>query len=1205
MDETDIPAQSTGPQPAAGERAGFVHLHVHSAYSLLEGAMPLDRVVELAVGDGQPALAVTDRNNLFGALEFSQKAAAKGLQPIMGCKLSVAFPALDHGGGPVHGRHSVADVPQLVLLAMNEAGFSNLCRLVSQAHLGASVDSATDPEPHASEPPSDASTGDGNGGANGADGDATVRSGVYITAQALIEHSDGLIVLTGGPDGPLDALVSEGRTAHARAVLEQLGAAFGDRLYVELQRHGPERSPIEGGLIALAYDLDLPLVATNQPYFAAREDHEAHDALICIAQGTVISADDRRRLSADHYFKSAAEMAVLFADLPEALANTVEIARRCTWRANTREPILPRFFAESEIGDDAAAGQRESEELARLARGGLDDRLGAFGVAPGRSETEYRDRLEYELGVIEQMGFPGYFLIVADFIGWAKARDIPVGPGRGSGAGSLVAWALKITDPDPMRFSLLFERFLNPERLSMPDFDIDFCQDRREEVIRYVQEKYGHDQVAQIITFGTLQARAVLRDVGRVLQMPYGQVDRIAKLVPFNPANPISLGRAIEDEPRLAEAKTEDPLVGRLFDIAMRLEGLYRHASTHAAGIVIGDRPLDELIPLYRDPRSDMPVTQYNMKWVEPAGLVKFDFLGLKTLTVLKRAVDFAAAHGKEIDLDAIALDDKATFEMLSRGETVGVFQLESAGMRKALIGMRPDRFEDIIALVALYRPGPMDNIPVYNARKNGEEQPDFYHDKIRGVLEETYGVIIYQEQVLEIARILSGYSLGEADFLRKAMGKKIKSEMDAQRSRFVDGAVERGLEQAQANMIFDVLAKFAGYGFNKAHATAYALISYQTAWMKCHHPVEFMAASMQLDIGNTDKLAVFYQEAATMDIEVVAPSVASCEAGFSVHDNKILYGLAAIKGVGEGAIDQVVAERLANGPFTGLTDLFTRIDARQMNRRTLESLICAGALDCFGQPREAMLAGVDRLLGHASRTAEDRARGQSDMFTNGGQHQEIALPAAKPWMPSERLFREHQAAGFYLSAHPLDEYRAVLERMRVRSFAEFEKSVRAGATAGRLAGTITSKSERRTRTGKRMGVVLVSDPSGQYEAVVFEETLAQFRELLEPGQSVVLQANADLRPEGVSVRVNHVESLEEQAKQASQNLRIFMRDESPLEPVAKMLGGRGKGRVSLVLVQGDGAREVELELKERYAVSPQIASAIKSVPGVVQVETV
>ncbi|MGG2477908.1 DNA polymerase III subunit alpha, partial [Rhizobium sp. BR5] len=733
--------------------------------------------------------------------------------------------------------------------------------------------------------------------------------------------------------------------------------------YIELQRQSGYDRSHERRMIGLAYEHDIPLVATNEAFFPSKADYEAHDALMAVAHNAIVSDDSRFRLTPDHYIKSRAEMTALFADIPEALENTVEIALRCSYVLKKRGPILPRFTGAS---DDPEAAQRaEAEELRRQAVEGLDQRLAALGMAPGYIEQEYRDRLDFELGVIERMGFPGYFLIVADFIKWAKLQDIPVGPGRGSGAGSLVAYALTITDVDPLRFSLLFERFLNPERVSMPDFDIDFCQDRREEVIRYVQRKYGREQVAQIITFGSLQARAALRDVGRVLEMPYGQVDKICKLVPNNPANPTPLSKAIEEEPRLQEEADKEPVVARLLDIAQKIEGLYRHASTHAAGIVIGDRPLSKLVPMYRDPRSDMPVTQFNMKWVESAGLVKFDFLGLKTLTVLKVAVDFVAKRGIKVDLAAIPLEDAKTYEMLSRGETIGVFQVESAGMRKALIGMRPDCIEDIIALVALYRPGPMENIPVYNARKHGEEELESIHPTIDHLLKETQGVIVYQEQVMQIAQVLSGYSLGEADLLRRAMGKKIKEEMDQQRERFVDGAIKNGVSKPQADTIFDLLAKFANYGFNKSHAAAYAIVSYQTAYMKAHYPVEFLAASMTLDMANTEKLNDFRQDASRLGIEVVAPSVQTSFRQFETGENRIYYSLAAIKGVGEGAVEHIVTVRDGK-PFTSLEDFCLRIDPKQINRRVLESLINAGAFDCFGRDRAEMIGGLDRIIGYA-----------------------------------------------------------------------------------------------------------------------------------------------------------------------------------------------------------------------------------------------
>src|SRR5436309_3556500 len=913
---------------------GFVHLHVHSSYSLLEGALTIARLCELAKADRQPALALTDTDNMFGALEFSDKMAAPGIQPIVGCALAVDFAdqdALPRAGGAV-------ERPRIVLLATRESGYRSLMRLSSRAFL----------ETAPSEPP-------------------------HVRLAWLEGETEGLIALTGGPGGPLDAPIAAGQGDLAQARCAALEGLFGDRLYIELQRHGSsaERST-EPALIALAYARGIPLVANTEPLFANQDDYEAHDALICIAEGRLTAETDRRQFTSEHRFKTREGMAGLFNDLPEAVASTVEIARRCAFRPRVQTPILPRFSLGVE-----GAGVDEAVELRKRAEVGLERRIKIHGLAAGHTLEAYRERLDFELKVIGGMKYPGYFLIVADFIQWAKSKGIPVGPGRGSGAGSLVAYALTITDLDPIRFGLLFERFLNPERVSMPDFDIDFCQDRRDEVIAYVQERYGRDQVAQIITFGTLQARGVLRDVGRVLEMPYGQVDKLTKLVPQNPAAPVTLAAAIESEPKLQAFRDEDPVVARAFDIAQRLEGLTRHASTHAAGIVIGDRPLSELVPMYRDPKSDMPVTQFNMKWVEPAGLVKFDFLGLKTLTTLDRAVKLLKQRGIDLDLTTLPLDDALSYQMLARGEVVGVFQVESQGMRRALIDMRPDRFEDIIALVALYRPGPMANIPTYCARKHGEEESEYLHPILEPLLKETYGVIIYQEQVMQIAQVMAGYSLGEADLLRRAMGKKIRAEMEKQRAGFVAGSVKNGVPKGQAETIFELLAKFADYGFNKSHAAAYALVSYHTAYMKAHHPVEFLAASMTLDLNNTDKLSEFRAEAQRLGIKVEAPSINYSGATFEVSDRTIYYALAALKGVGHQAVELIVEARQA-GLFTSLADFASRVNPRAINKRVIESLAAAGAFDALDANRARVFAGAEAILAACQRSHEAATMGQN-----------------------------------------------------------------------------------------------------------------------------------------------------------------------------------------------------------------------------------
>src|SRR5215471_7935879 len=1141
---------------------GFVHLHVHSSYSLLEGALPIARLAALAKADRQPALALTDTGNMFGALEFSDKLAGAGIQPIIGCALAVDF-------GNAEGARTglrAPGLPRIVLLATREQGYRSLMRLISKAFLGTP----------AGEPP-------------------------HLKLAALEGHTEDLIALTGGPTGGLDLAIAARQSELAAARCKSLLGLFGDRLYIELQRDLSEASRLaEPTLIEIAYAHGVPLVATNEIFFATRDDYEAHDALICIAEGRVVADGDRRQLTPEHYFKTRAEMTALFADLPEALASTVEIAERCAFRPGNRKPILPNFSVGPQPVDEAV-------ELKRQAKAGLDRRVAAHGLAPGHTREEYQERLDYELGVIERMKYPGYFLIVADFIQWAKDNGIPVGPGRGSGAGSLVAYALTITDLDPIRFGLLFERFLNPERVSMPDFDIDFCQDRRDEVIRYVQQRYGRDQVAQIITFGTLQARGVLRDVGRVLEMPYGQVDKLCKLVPQNPANPIALARASEDEPRLQAARDSEPLVKRAFDIAQKLEGLHRHASTHAAGIVIGDRPLEELVPLYRDPKSELPVTQFNMKWVEQAGLVKFDFLGLKTLTVLAKAVELVRHRSIDIDLSRIPLDDNKTFQMLARGETVGVFQVESQGMRRALVDMRPDRFEDLIVLVALYRPGPMANIPTYCARKLGQERTDYLHPKLQPILQPTYGIITYQEQVMKIAQDLAGYSLGEADLLRRAMGKKIRKEMEQQRERFMSGAVARGIAPADAEAIFEACAKFADYGFNKSHSAPYALLTYQTAFLKANYPVEFLAASMTLDMGSTDKIAEFRSEAKRLGITVEPPSINRSGVEFDVAGNTIRYALAALKGVGRAAVEAVVAAR--DRPFADLGDFARRINPRAINKRVLESLVAAGSFDELERDRARATAAIDIVLATAQRAQDATLSGQSELFGGFAEAEPIKIPNVPGWLPAERLQREYDAVGFFLTGHPLDDYAGVLNAMQVQSWAAFSRAVKSGVTAGRVAATVLSRAERRIKTGNKMGIIGLSDPSGQYEAVIFAEGLQQFRDLLEPGSPVLLHMTAEVQGDEVRARVQTVELLDRAAAKVQKGLRIFVRDETPLDAVAKRLdkvNGRaeGDGEVNLIVMLGAGA-EVEVKLPGRYKVSPQIAGAIKAVPGVVEVRAV
>jgi len=1144
------------------EAVGFVHLHVHSAYSLREGALTIETLARLAKADAMPALGIADTNNLFGALEFSEKLAKAGVQPIVGAQVTVDFgdaaPALLRAVERDEARAPI------VLIAQSEAGYRNLMRLASSLWL----DPTDGDDPH--------------------------------VPLAALRDSDGLIALSGGPAGPIDRALRRGLADLAESRLRRLIDAFGSRLYVEVQRHGLEsEQAVEPALIGLADRLGAPLVATNEPYFAHASDYEAHDALLCVAEGALISTSERRRLTPEHRFKTRAEMIELFADLPEAVGASVEIALRSAFRPLTRKPILPRFS----VARGAAVD--EDEELRRQAREGLRARLAAHGLAPGLSEDDYARRLAFELDVIVNMTFAGYFLIVADFIQWAKAQGIPVGPGRGSGAGSLVAWALTITDLDPLRFGLLFERFLNPERVSMPDFDIDFCQERRDEVIAYVRDRYGADRVAQIITFGSFLARGVMRNVGRVLEMPLGQVDKLAKLVPQNPASPVTLKQAVADEARLQEAAKADEKVARMLAIAERLEGLYSNASTHAAGVVIGDRPLIELVPLYRDPKAAMPATQFNMKWVESAGLMKFDFLGLKTLTVLKRAVDLIARRGIAVDLSRIPLDDAKTYHMLGRGETVGVFQVESGGMRKALMDMRADRFEDLIALVALYRPGPMANIPLYCARKLGREKVEYAHPMLEPILKDTFGVITYQVQ--QIAKDLAGYSLAQADILRRAMGKKIKKEMDAQRERFVTGAVDRGIDKATTDAIFDACAKFAEYGFNKSHSAPYAFITYQTAWFKANHPAEFLAASMTLDKSNTDKLAEFRAEAIRLGLKVASPSVNDSLVDFDVRSGEgerhaIHYALSAIKGVGEAQAEALVSAR-GRRAFASLGELAARLDPRAVNKKALESLAAAGAFDCLESDRATAFASIEPMLAVANRGATEKAAGQNALF--GETEAPAVRMRAAPWPDSERLRREFEAVGFFLSGHPLEVYDAALKRLRAARWADFARAVRAGASTARLGATVLDRYERRARNGGKIGVVQLSDPSGSYEAILFQEGLNQFRDLLEKGADVLVTLQAAVEGEDVRARIVNVERLTDAAAKVQKGLRVFVRDDTPLDSIERRLAARGDGEVSLVVILGPKDGEVEIRLPGRYAVGAAVAGAIKAAPGVVAVEQV
>ena len=1139
----------------------FVPFRILSAYTMLEGAIDPKAMAKLAKERGFPAIAIADRNGLYGAVMFANACKAEGVQPIIGTLLGVAR---DSEG---------KQVDYLPLYAQDEAGYDNLCHLVSKAHLERPLEY----DPH-------------------------------VGMDDLAGYTDGLIAFTGASEGAVTRLLAEGQQSHAEAALDRLQALFPERLYIELARRGnavEERA--EAALVDLAYARDLPLVATNPANFAEPHMHKAHDAMLCIAGSTHVDAEERAKSNPESYVKTYHMMEEAFDDLPEAVENTLVVAQRCAYAPPYRKPILPSLAGDLE---------GEARALEEDARKGLEARLEPYGEMSDEQRKVYFDRLQFEVDIINQMGFPGYFLIVADFIKWAKDHDIPVGPGRGSGAGSLVAWALTITDLDPIQLGLLFERFLNPERVSMPDFDIDFCETRRGEVIRYVQQKYGHDHVAQIITFGKLKARAVLRDTGRILQMSYGHVDRLCKMVPNHPTDPWTLPRALNGAADFKAEYDNDNEVKRLVDLAMQLEGFPRNSSTHAAGVVIGDRPLAKLVPLYRDPRSDMPVTQYDMKNVENSGLVKFDFLGLKTLSVLKKAVDLLKRREIDIDLSQLPLDDPKVYELMKAGNTVGVFQLESEGMRRTLTAVKPTNFGDIIALVSLYRPGPMDNIPLFGKRKAGEVEIEYPHAKLEGILAETYGIFVYQEQVMQAAQILAGYSLGDADLLRRAMGKKVQAEMDIQRERFVAGCKEvSGIEKAEANALFDLIDKFAGYGFNKSHAAAYALLAYQTAWLKAHYPEEFYAASMCFDMHQSEKLAIFVDDARRGGITVLPPALNYSEAEYTVEQTDdgyaVRYALAGIRNVGERAMEAIVKERETAGRFESLKDLFERLPKGSMNSRQLEALISAGALDEFEPNRAKLMANADMLLAVADAAERERSSGQAGLF--GGEdaavEDDLRLKDAEDWSLSEARAREKENMGFSFKQHATAAYREIASAQGARSHASLMSGgVPGGGRMGAvMAVQVEGASKGTTKRGKPFIRAEFSDASGQFSAACFEEGLVEkFLEWAKNGTCVKLDVELDSPSPDEPPRITVRGAVPLDAVRGSMAMLLTLEVES-VEAMAQLAlalgeGGEGGDEAVATLLTGDAAAPV-MRLGRTFSIDGELAERLASVPGLAKVQ--
>ncbi len=1152
----------------------FVHLRVHTAYSLAEGAIMLPTLIHKLHDMGVPAVAVTDSANMFGGKAFSKYAADEGIKPIMGCQFLLRNADSDD---IMKSKGREQDPDKIVLLVMNAEGYGNIMKLMKRFYLD-NTEKGWSPQ---------------------------------LTLENLKDFNGGLIALTGGVEGTIGRLLLENRKAEAEDFTLKLKEIFQDRLYMEISRIGTENEHrTEEAFIDFAYKHNIPLVATNEVFFLDEEMFEAHDALVCISAGEYVANENRRKFSINNRLRTEEEMVELFSDLPEAVNNTVRIAKLCNYLSKKVDPLLPIF--------ECPEGKTQDEFITEEAYRGLDERLKKavyFEGMTAEQKTEiderYYARLEYELSVIKKMGFPGYFLIVSDFIKWSKGHGVPVGPGRGSGAGSIVAWALKVTELDPLKLDLLFERFLNPERVNMPDFDVDFCQENRYKTIEYVQEKYGFDHVAQIITYGKLQSKAVIRDVARVLQMPYSQADKISKMIPAGAQgkNP-TLPEALEMVPELEELRQNDPQVNKLFEIAIKLEGLYRNSGMHAAGVVIGDRPLEQLVPLYKDPRADMPVTMYDMKYVEETGLIKFDFLGLKTLTVIQRAVDWIKrAQGIDLDMETVPLDDVDTYKMLQDGKTTAVFQFESAGMKDVHKQIKPDRFEDLIAIVSLYRPGPMDNIPTFIKRKHGEEEIQYLHPKLEPILKETYGIMVYQEQVMMIARELGGYTMGGADKLRKVMGKKMRDEIPKQRIMFTEGAIKNGIDEDVAKSIFDQMEKFASYGFNKSHAAAYSLVSYHTAYLKAHFPVEFMCAVMDLDITNTEKLAGFKAECKAMGIEVLKPDVNESLAKFSVQDGKLRYALGAIKGVGESNMNAIVEAREKGGKFKDISDFINRVDAKQLNRKQLEQLIKAGAFDSIEKKRGKLFANIDLILKNISSATDMKTSVQSSLFGVEEYSSKVKLSDAPDWPDLEKLRLEAAAIGFYLSAHPLDIYADSMKKLGVKTCQEVLANIRTGdSIKANIAGCVESFQKRIAKSGNKYAFLGLSDTTQNFEGMMFSDALVKYEDTINSGCPLLVKLVIDKKTEEENprIRIDSVKTLDEAIAEQAKGIIISVANIAAVTDIKKILGVDRRG-VNKVYIEPElDEWDVRIELDGGYAFADNmILTKLKSIPGISAVKEI
>ena len=1099
----------------------FNHLKIHTQYSICEGAIKIDDLKEFSKENKIKSLTICDTSNLCGALEFSEKLSKIGTQPIIGTQINFRY------------EETIGLLP---LFALNEVGYKRIIELSSLSYLNNN---------QLSEP--------------------------NVPLEELLKTDDGIAIFSGTAFGLFGNLFDKGKLSDIEKLYSKLKSIFNDRFYIEIQRHGDHNEDIfEKFNLKTSADLEIPLIATNETFYIGKDMHEAHDALICIKNKTYIQEKKRVKFSKNHYLKNDNEMYELFSDIPEALENNYHFPFRCSFKPSFSKPILPNISSEKEGNAD--------DILKKNSIDGLKDKfINIFekknqNLSTDKDYLKYLDRLNHELDIIIEMRYSSYFLIVSDYIKWAKKNDIPVGPGRGSGAGSLVAWCLSITDVDPIKFNLIFERFLNPDRISMPDFDIDFCEEKRDSVFKYLTKKYK-DSVAHIITFGKLKARMVIRDVGRVMGLSYGFVDSISKMIPFDPSRPQNLTECIAGEPRLQKLINEDPRVQKLIDLSLKLEGLNRNVATHAAGVVIADKKLTDIVPLYKDNTANLllPSTQFDMYSAENAGLIKFDFLGLKTLTVINNTQNLIRKKNKDFNIEYINYEDQKVFDLLSSGKTVGLFQIESAGMREALMQMKPNHIEDIIALVALYRPGPMSNIPIYNDCKHGKQKPDYLHPLLEEILKPTYGVIIYQEQVMQIAQKLSGFTAGQADILRRAMGKKKRAELEKQKMNFISGAVNNGISKDVAAGIFLKIEPFAEYGFNKSHAAAYAIISYQTAYLKAYYPKEFIAASMTMDISNQNKLSEFYEELKRLDIEIYRPDINACFADFRNDDKKFYYALGGIKAVGYEAVSNIIKERLSNGKFSSINDFIKRVNPKDINKLQLEGLVKAGAFDCINENRLALFNSIPSLIIKSKNIFENKSANQTDLFNSNENDKDDFIPNIDDWKFEERLSKEFEAVGFFISDHPLNQFKESFKDYNIINFQSLSNLN--DNKDHNIAATLLKIQERKTSKGNSYGVLKLTDLSGVFELFIFSDILESNRNILKEGNSFILTLVKSVSDENnrfKRLNVKKIISLKDLLNNPIKNASFKLNSLKDLNELSKFLIDPGNTNISVEIVENN-----------------------------------